>query len=113
MCLSTPNKKGFKYFSKKAVPIWKPPDRTTITTRMEQKAKRLGGIVREALVNVPTVCLTADCWTEKHTTTSFLGVTMHYPVEDDMESIVLGLEPLYDHHTADFLASKVDEHPNT
>ncbi|XP_058822371.1 zinc finger BED domain-containing protein 4-like [Topomyia yanbarensis] len=105
LCLSTPEKVGFKYFCKTTVPLWTPPSRRTLTRQMEQNYERLSQHVREKFSKLSAVVLTMDGWTEPHNTKAFLGVTVHYAVDDEMHSAVLGVEPMSSAHTHDNLAT--------
>ncbi|KAK3909770.1 Zinc finger BED domain-containing protein 4 [Frankliniella fusca] len=105
--LSLSDGEGFKYFVSKAVPLWKPPSRRTITGLMEDKFEVLSSMVKKTLSELPSLCLTADCWTESHTTTSYLGVTVHYPTNTDLHSACVGLIKLEHRHTGEYLAEQI------
>ncbi|KAK3910853.1 E3 SUMO-protein ligase ZBED1 [Frankliniella fusca] len=105
--LSFSDGEGFKHFASKAVPLWKPPSRRTMTSLMEDKYEVLSTMVKKTLSELPSVCLTADCWTETHSTTSFLGVTVHYPIMTEMHTACVGLLKLEQRHTAEFLADQM------
>ncbi|KAK3924641.1 Zinc finger BED domain-containing protein 4 [Frankliniella fusca] len=109
LALSTPEKEGFRYFAKEAVPLWTPISRKTLTSRMEDKYESLHRVVSDAMAEVETISLTADCWTDMHSNNSFLGLTAHFPVEDKMESAVLGTIHLEESHTGPYLSSKLTE----
>ncbi|KAK3930942.1 Zinc finger BED domain-containing protein 4 [Frankliniella fusca] len=66
LALSTPEKEGFRYFAKEAVPLWTPISRKTLTSRMEDKYESLHRVVSDAMAEVETISLTADCWTDMH-----------------------------------------------
>ncbi|CAH0549894.1 unnamed protein product [Brassicogethes aeneus] len=106
MPLSTPDKKGFQNFCKKAVPLWKPPGRQTLTRRIEDKYTVISDKVRKIFAELPAICLTMDAWTESHTTSSYLGMTAHYLQGESMQSVVLGVELLTERHTTQFLTQK-------
>jgi len=105
--LSFSEGEGFKHFVSKAVPLWKPPSRKTMTSIMEDKYEVLSAMVRKTLSELPSLCLTADCWTESHTTIGYLGVTVHYPVKTEMHTACVGLTKLDQRHTAEYLATEL------
>ncbi|KAK3926639.1 Zinc finger BED domain-containing protein 4 [Frankliniella fusca] len=105
--LSLSDGEGFRYFAAKAVPLWKPPSRRTVTALMEDKFDVLSTMVKKTLSEVPSLSLTADCWTESHSTTSFLGVTVHYPVDVELHTACVGLVKLEQRHTAEYLATEM------
>ncbi|KAE8751356.1 hypothetical protein FOCC_FOCC001927 [Frankliniella occidentalis] len=109
MPLRTGEKKGFQAFAKKAVPLWKPPGRNKTTNMMEKKYESLSALVKDALSKVPAVCLTADCWTESHNTTSFLGVTAHFPIDTELECAVLGVRSLQEAHDSQYLSGQFEK----
>ncbi|KAK3932013.1 Zinc finger BED domain-containing protein 4 [Frankliniella fusca] len=104
MPLSTGDKIGMQAFTHQAVPLWKPPSRGRLTTMMEVKYASCSEMVRDALSQLSSVCLTADAWTESHSTSSFLGVTAHFAVGTDMETVVLGVKAIvsYSHRSYNF-----------
>ncbi|KAJ1523178.1 hypothetical protein ONE63_001069 [Megalurothrips usitatus] len=109
MPLCSGEKKGCVAFCKKAAPLWSPPSRNRLTTMMETKYESAHNLVRDALSQVSSVCLTGDTWTESHSTSSFLGVTVHFPLGTAMETVVLGLKQLHSNYTAGFLSSRLEE----
>ncbi|XP_034255337.1 zinc finger BED domain-containing protein 4-like [Thrips palmi] len=76
---------------------------------MESKYEILAGVVREKLREAPSLCLTADNWTESHSTSGYLGVTVHYGEGVQMESLVIGLIRLMERHTGVYLGDKMLE----
>lgn len=76
---------------------------------MEDKYEVLSTMVRDTLSSLPPLTLTADCWTGSHTTTSFLGVTVDFPVKTEMKSACVGLMKLDESHMGAYLSSKLLE----
>ncbi|XP_058456366.1 zinc finger BED domain-containing protein 6-like [Malaya genurostris] len=107
--LSTPEKPGFLHFAKVAVPLWTPPSRSTLTSRLEVKFAAKSEIVRNILSKIPAICQTLDCWTERHTTSSYLGVTAHFQLEMEINSVMLGIELLTSSHTSEYLTEQILE----
>lgn len=112
LSLSTSEKEGFQYFSKIAVPLWKPPSRWVITKRLEDKYNVMSLKVKNIFANIPAICLTMDAWTETHTTNSFLGVTAHFLEDVNIKSATLGIELLTERHTIPYLTTKIEEFCN-
>ncbi|KAK3931314.1 Zinc finger BED domain-containing protein 4, partial [Frankliniella fusca] len=107
--LSFSDGEGFRHFASKAVPLWSPPSRRTMTRAMEDKYEVLSVLVKDMMEELSTVCLTADCWTEKHTTQSYLGVTAHFPVNVEMRPACIGRVKLDQSHTGQYLSGKLPE----
>ncbi|KAE8737688.1 hypothetical protein FOCC_FOCC016845 [Frankliniella occidentalis] len=108
--LSTTEKVGFKHFCKVAVPLWKPPSRSTVTSMIESKYAKLSEVVKNAILKMDQYCMTADIWTDMHTVKSYLGATVHF-VEDKekMRTILLGLRPLVGTHSGENVSAELDE----
>ncbi|XP_055522684.1 uncharacterized protein LOC129716867 [Wyeomyia smithii] len=109
LCLSTPEKEGFRHLMKIAAPLWQPPCRKTLTSLMETRYCDISAYIRKSLLRISSVCITMVCWTGRHQTNSFLGMTVHYAEGNEMKSIVLGVEYLTESHTADYLEKKMLE----
>ena len=80
-----------------------------MTTMMEDRYNSLASIVKDTMSKLPSVCLTADGWTESHTTGSYLGVTVHYPDGTEMVTACIGMMPLHQSHTGQYLSEKLLE----
>ncbi|XP_063931157.1 zinc finger BED domain-containing protein 4-like [Zophobas morio] len=81
--LMTTEKAGFQYLMNITVPFYKVPGRRAITTLINEKYDVL-----------------SDVWTEMLTTTSFLGVTVHFYMNHALHSIHIGVTELQCSHTA-------------
>lgn len=92
---------------KKALPLWTPPSRTMLTNMMEDKYYILSERMKSEITKMESICLTCDCWTEKHTTTAYLGITVHFLINTTMESAVLGVTQLSESHTSVYLAEQI------
>lgn len=62
--LNTVEKEGFTYLMKTAVPLYKLPSRQTITQMIDDKYDVLSLQFREKLLEVESICLTTDIWTD-------------------------------------------------
>ena len=107
--LSISQSEGFLYYNSKNTPLWSPPSRQTLTRLMETKYKTAAELVKSALMEVPAMCLTADTWTDSHTTKSYLGMTVHFPVLTAMTNACIGVMKLEESHTGLYLADNMLE----
>ncbi|CAG5043301.1 unnamed protein product [Parnassius apollo] len=64
--LSTVEKEGFQYLMKIAVPLYKLPSRQTITQMIDDTYDFLSLQFREKLLDVESICMTTDIWTDTH-----------------------------------------------
>jgi len=55
------------------------------------------------LSTVTTITLTCDVWTEVLNTVSFLGVTAHFMLENELTFASIGVYELKEKHTATYL----------
>lgn len=78
MSLNTIEKPGFLKHLKVIVPLYKPPKHKHLTKLMDNKYEVMVLILKKELKSVKHMSLTADIWTDSHTTTSYLGITAHY-----------------------------------
>lgn len=110
MPLLTPERLGFQYFIKCAIPLYKPPCRKTITNMMQDKYEVLATKIKCMISELESYCLTTDIWTHTQTTKSYLGLTLHYYKNGkNMQSIIVGVRPLNDSHTAEYLSTVILE----
>ena len=102
--LNTVEKEGFQYLMKTAVPLYKLPSRQTITQMIDDKYDVLSLQFREKLLEVESICLTTDIWTDTHSTRSYMGLTGHFINESELLSINFGVSHLTEPHNADYLS---------
>ncbi|EFN77260.1 hypothetical protein EAI_12881, partial [Harpegnathos saltator] len=74
---------------------------------MEDKYYILSERMKSKITKMESICLTCDCWTEKHTTTTYLGITVHFLINTTMESAMLGVTQLSESHTSVHLAEQI------
>jgi len=74
--LKTPEKKGFRRFSKTLHPLYRPQSEKTLTKKLEKKHEELKGKVGTTFEEAENV-LTTDIWTDPKTSISYLGVSAH------------------------------------
>lgn len=95
---------GFQHFVKTAIPLYKVPGRKSITRLMEEKYELLSMVIKSKLSAVDTLTLTSDVWTDTLNIRSYLGMTAHFISEAKLQSVMLGVTPLEERHTADYLS---------
>ncbi len=88
--LNVTNHTGFRELMKLVAPHFKIPCPSTITSRLDDKYVLLRNFIQSQLGQVDSISLTMDVWTEPLNTTSYLGITGHYMVNYEMNSIILG-----------------------
>ncbi|XP_030752727.1 zinc finger BED domain-containing protein 4-like isoform X2 [Sitophilus oryzae] len=105
--LNTVEKEGFQYLMKTTVPLYKLPSRRTVTQMIDDKYDIVSLQFKEKLVDVESICLTTDIWTDPHNTRSYMGLTGHFIDEGDLMSINFGVSHLTEPHNADYLTQMI------
>ncbi|XP_063931833.1 zinc finger BED domain-containing protein 4-like [Zophobas morio] len=103
--LSFTERKGFQYFKKVALPLYKAPGRSTITRQVDEKYTVLSSKIKDKFKLVDNFCLTTDAWTDSLNNRSFLGLTVHYLQETELKSITIGVFLLENKHTYDYIGT--------
>ncbi|XP_032684031.1 uncharacterized protein LOC116850176 isoform X1 [Odontomachus brunneus] len=62
---------------------------------------------REKLLEVESICLTADVWTDIHNTRSYMRLTGHFIYESELMNINFGVSHLTEPHNADYLSQVI------
>lgn len=96
--------KGFLNLMKVAAPLYKVPSRFTFKRMLEDKFTVIQKYFLDKLKTVTNYTLTTDIWTDTLQTRSFLGVTVHFPDNDKLESATLGTYELSEHHTGEYIS---------
>jgi hypothetical protein len=73
MPLSITEKKGFKFFKKKSVPLYKPPSKNTIIKLLDEKYEILGERLKQIYIT-----LTTDIWADTLNIRSYLFITLQF-----------------------------------
>lgn len=107
LALNTSEKRGFLKFCKVAVPLWQPPSRKTATRLIDEKHELVKSQVKSFITSLPAMCLTFDVWTDSHTTTSYLGGSLHFLNEFELETCTLSVTELHESHTSMYLESVI------
>ncbi|KAL5245855.1 hypothetical protein ACI65C_013263 [Semiaphis heraclei] len=109
--LNTIEKPGFIKLLKITAPLYKLPKRKYITKCMDDKYEIISDMFKNELKKIEHCSITTDIWTDKHTTKSFLGVTVHFidAGAEDLKSAILAIKLLDDAHTAANLGVHLEE----
>ncbi|XP_018371237.1 PREDICTED: zinc finger BED domain-containing protein 4-like [Trachymyrmex cornetzi] len=99
---------GFKYFSKKAIPLYKVPSRRTFTRLLDAKYDILSARMQDIFTKVQRFNLTADIWTDKHTN-SYLGVTVHFLSGCEMITATISVTPLDAPHDIQYISKMLEK----
>ncbi|XP_018366601.1 PREDICTED: zinc finger BED domain-containing protein 4-like [Trachymyrmex cornetzi] len=103
--LSTVEHTGFLHFCKKAVPLYSPPSRKTITNLLDNKYSMLKNVYKSRFQKQKHITITTDIWTDV-SVQSYIGVTIHYLKDTRKFKFVnttIGVIPLNESHTAEYI----------
>ncbi|KAF2892451.1 hypothetical protein ILUMI_13722, partial [Ignelater luminosus] len=95
---------GFRNLIKVIAPHYKLPSKTTLTRWVDDKYAALSTVFKEKLSNIENLTLTTDVWSETMSMRSFLGITAHFGVGNELLSITLGVYPSNERHTSEHIA---------
>lgn len=113
--VSTPEKEGYRRHAYTLDSLFKPPSAKTVTGDLD----RYYVVMKEKLINVylkqtSSISLTTDGWSDLRKQ-SYLTVTAHFVAADIKDNkrkllkVCLGLQPLYERHTAEYLMTSMDK----
>lgn len=60
-------------------------------------------MIKNKIKAVNYITIRTDIWAEKMSMTSFLGVTIHFLLENKLHSVTFGVFELQERHTSDYL----------
>ncbi|KAF2884629.1 hypothetical protein ILUMI_21537 [Ignelater luminosus] len=95
---------GFRNLIKVIAPHYKLPCKTTLTRLVDDKYAALSTVFKEELSNIGNLTLTTDMWSETMSMRSFLGITAHFGVGNELLSITLGVYQSNERHTSEHIA---------
>lgn len=102
--ISTVENDGFRILMKTVAPLYHVASRRTVTKLMHSKYEMLKENYKASLQTATSYTLTCDNWTDV-SNQSYLGVTIHWvSPNNDLKSGCLGVIPLHESHTAQYLA---------
>ncbi|KAF2880303.1 hypothetical protein ILUMI_25861 [Ignelater luminosus] len=94
---------GFRNLIKVIAPHYKLPSKTTLTRWVDDKYAALSTVFKEKLSNIENLTFTTDMWSETMSMRSFLGITAHFGVGNELLSITLGLYQSNERHTSEHI----------
>lgn len=106
--LSFVEDKGFRGLMKVTVPLYSVPSRKTLTTLLHYKYEELALKLKTSLSEVPSFTLTTDIWTD-NSNQSYIGTTIHYLDGINIMNCTLGLKPMSESHTSDYISDNFVE----
>lgn len=101
--LSTIEHTGFLHFCKRAVPLYSPPSRKTVTGLLDDKYSALKNVYKSRFRKLQNVTITTDIWTDV-SIKSYIGLTVHY-LDDKFKFVntTIGVIPLDENHTGEYI----------
>lgn len=95
---------GFRNLIKVIAPHYKLPNKTTLTRWVDDKYAALSTVFKEKLSTIENLTLTTDMWSETMTMRSFLGITAHFGIGNELFSITLGVYQSNERYTSEHIA---------
>ncbi|GFY39790.1 vesicular integral-membrane protein VIP36 [Trichonephila inaurata madagascariensis] len=105
--LNTVEKTGFNYLMEVVAPLYKIPDRETVTHMIDDKYDILSTQLKLKIQEVEALSVTADVWSDSHNSQSYLSLTGHCIHENKLMSMIFGVAALTEPHNADYLAQVI------
>lgn len=103
MPLQTVDKEGFKNLMKTIVPLYSVPGRKSITKKIKEKYEYLKACEKQKLEKINYFSVTADIWTDILNTVSYLGMTVHYEFEGELQATTIGVTEITERHTSEVI----------
>ncbi|KAF2897468.1 hypothetical protein ILUMI_08708 [Ignelater luminosus] len=95
---------GVRNLIKVIAPHYKLPSKTTLTRWVDDKYAALSTVFKEKLSNIENLTFTTDMRSETMSMRSFLGITAHFGVGNELLSITLGVYQSNERHTSEHIA---------
>ncbi|CAK1599793.1 unnamed protein product [Parnassius mnemosyne] len=99
--------KGFRHLIKELAPLYKVPCRETIKAKIDKKYDTLSKFVADKLKNVDYFSLTTDIWTETLTNTGYLGLTVHFLQQNELQSVTIGVFELEESNNGEYIGQQL------
>ncbi|KAK3932992.1 E3 SUMO-protein ligase ZBED1 [Frankliniella fusca] len=103
--LRTPEREGFRAYSRRLNPLYKVPAEPKVTSTIEKKYTLIKQEVGELIAAADSYSLTYDLWTQKYTMKGFLGKTIHFAKDDELISVELAAHPMPQRKTKENLVT--------
>ncbi|XP_011685066.1 PREDICTED: zinc finger BED domain-containing protein 1-like [Wasmannia auropunctata] len=100
---TTVDNEGFRNLMKTIAPLYSVPGRKSITKKMEEKYEYLKGCEKQKLEKIDYFSVTADIWTDVLNTISYLGITIHYAFEGELQATTIGVKEMTERHTSEVI----------
>lgn len=97
---------GFQNLLKVTANHYKMPSRSTVTRWLDDKYNVLSTLLKSKLSSVEYLTLTSDIWSDMQMR-SFLGVTAHFGLGTEFQSVTLGVYQLDERHTSEYIAENL------
>ncbi|KAJ4449350.1 hypothetical protein ANN_00748 [Periplaneta americana] len=97
---------GFKNLMKVIIPHYEVPSRRTIKELIDKNYEAYVSKFRTEVASLDHVALMTDIRTDIQMK-SFLGVTLHFPKEQELNSANIGVHELSESHTAEYVGTKL------
>lgn len=65
--------------------------------------------MKTKLSTIEHLCLTTDVWTDILNTRNYLRITIHFALNENLTSVVIGVTELNEKHTLDYLGQWLSE----
>ncbi|CAH1106941.1 unnamed protein product [Psylliodes chrysocephalus] len=95
---------GFRHLLKVDAPQYKIPSRSSFIRWLDNKYYVLWKIFKDKLSSVEHITLTTDICSDSMQMRSFLGLTAHFGVVTELNSVTLGVYELSKRHTSEYLS---------
>ncbi|XP_052131150.1 E3 SUMO-protein ligase ZBED1-like [Frankliniella occidentalis] len=105
--LSTPEKPGFRAYTKSLQPLYHIPGEPSLTKCLEAKYERLKKLVGDMIAKADHITMTMDLWTHKHTMRTHLGTTAHITKGCKTRSYELGARHMEERKTAENIRAAI------
>lgn len=97
--LSLVENTGFLEFTKKLQPLYKPPSRKTLTTKLiPDEYNKIVATLKSMLENISDLSITTDMWTSD-SNRAYITVTSHFIFNDHLYSPVIATREIREAHT--------------
>lgn len=105
--LSIVDNLGFLEYTKKLQPLYTPPSRKLLSTKLlPDQYNIIVSKLKSMLNNVNDVSITTDMWTSD-STKSYITVTCHFIYNDNLYSPVIATKEVCESHTGENIASYI------
>lgn len=98
---------GFIYLMNTVAPRYEIPSRYKVTKWLDEKYSQMKDLWRTRLTG-KSISLTMDIWSDQMSMRSYLGITAHFLLEQEMSSLTIGAMQLSERHTGPYLSEMLE-----